>query len=183
MEPDGRVRPLAPVPLATYVHLFNGVANTLRLVPRPLSGHEWELRLHSLGQRVGVRTMSMVDPALPRLASPDEAGAFIAQVMFRLWFGAPARDGFAQEGCYYINEDLPFLSQRPDPDPQKEDHEQLHLGAFVAGMIKGVLDSAGFLCDTSAMYRAPPMPGGASTQFAIHWAGSVMRRTAPAKKT
>ena len=123
------------------------------------------------------------DPALPRLASPDEAGAFISQVMFRLWFGAPARDGFAQEGCYYINEDLPFLSQRPDPDPQKEDHEQLHLGAFVAGMIKGVLDSAGFLCDTSAMYRQPPMPGGASTQFAIHWAGSVMRRTAPAKKT
>ena len=178
MSLDEGLKPLPKVPLHSFVHLFNGAAATLRSVPRSLGHSEWEARMSDLGQAVGRRALTLTDATTPRMQSPDEAGIFVANILWKQWFGAPAKDHFAGQdgGSYHLNEDLAFLWQRPDPDPRKEAHEQLHLGAFVAGMIKGALDACGFLCDVSATYVEPASPTAASTQYSIHWAPSVLRR-------
>uniref|UniRef100_A0A7S1PNA0 Trafficking protein particle complex subunit n=1 Tax=Neobodo designis TaxID=312471 RepID=A0A7S1PNA0_NEODS len=170
---------LPPVPLTTFTHLFNGVALTLAQITPDTKFDHWEARLNALGRDIGRRSLEALDREVARPRTTEDAVAFISDAMFRRWFGQPAAAIDADELSVYITDDIAFLWQRPDPT--RPHHLQPHLGALVAGMIKGVLDQIGFGCQASAVYLEPsvdpetqePMP---QTQFWIRWNASVIER-------
>jgi hypothetical protein len=171
--------PDVAVPLTTFTHLFNGIARTLAQLTPNTQYDQWEARLSALGRDIGRRSLELCEVESLRPHTTEEAIEFVRDTMFRRWFGQRAASVDADELSVYITDDIPFLWQRPDPS--RPDHAQLHLGALVAGMIKGVLDQLGFGCQASAVYLEPsldeqtnaPMP---QTQFWVRWNASVIER-------
>lgn len=172
------------VPLATFKHLFHAVADTLRRTPAQATLTQWERRLTVLGRDVGKRTVESLSPAVPRPTTPEAAGDFITNMMFPHWFAVQPAVNFRDEGGLYITQSVPFIDQHPNAAAPLDQQE--HLGAFVAGMIMGALESGGFPCDVCALYVPPgdedARPASMSgapplvTQYMITWAPCVRER-------
>jgi hypothetical protein len=160
-----------PVPVTTFKALFHSIAETLQR-PSPATAGPWEPRLNALGQHVGRCMLAQWEPTgknvdAKRMLTTDEAINFVATEMFIMWFGAKPDTHFRgadDDLNHYINADVPFITQRTTHG---------HYGAFVAGMIKGVLDACGFLCEVTAYYSEET---GVKTQYMISWAPSVIQR-------
>ena len=178
----------ATVPLYSFIYLFNGIANSLKR--NHPGGPAWEQRLSTLGQRVGRCTLPQAVQQIPpekgeqtatvdRPTTPEEAAKFVGKVMFKYWFGAKLDDKFIfhVEDCWVIQDDSPMICSLR---PEFPNHKNLNVCAYVAGMIKGVLDAYGFPCTVLAAYvhdgDDEKSQLSTATQYQINFAPVVDRR-------
>jgi hypothetical protein len=163
---------IAP-PLYSYMYLFHAISETLRQKPSKAAHNtDWESRLSTLGQQVGRCTLAQFEPPAQGFLRPvttDEAMDFITRSMWVQWFGIQAGAKFVDttngDSRAYFEAPIPFVLQRANDD--------MHMGAFVAGMVKGVLDSSGFVCEVDAIYAEE---AGVKTQFIVAWSSATLLR-------
>jgi len=166
------------VALSSYQYLFNELAFWQRDHPSPAPDHTaWESRLAALGAQVGARSVGLAlvneGPHLKhRDVTTDDVTKFVATVMFKRWFDRPApRHGAAERAIHYIEDEEPLILPLRPPTA---DFGDFHYGSYIAGMIRGALEAAGFPATVQALY--PLDPPNATTQYVIQWHDSVLER-------
>mmetsp|Transcript_17200 Transcript_17200/g.32848 ORF Transcript_17200/g.32848 Transcript_17200/m.32848 type:complete len:191 (+) Transcript_17200:240-812(+) len=174
-RPLGRGR--TEVNLSSFAFLFSELVQYCQ--QRVSHVAELENRLEEVGSRVGERVLEL-------LCYREKGGrretrllgvlSFIHTTVWRCLFGKPAESlerGTDREDEYMIS-DRELLVNRFISVPR--DMGQLNCGAFVSGIVKGILDSAGFDAQVSAHFVSVEGQAQPRTTILMKFSEQVMIR-------
>mmetsp|Transcript_9839 Transcript_9839/g.30630 ORF Transcript_9839/g.30630 Transcript_9839/m.30630 type:complete len:191 (-) Transcript_9839:164-736(-) len=168
-------KPRGEVSLSAFAFLFSEVVDYC--LKKASVMQEMEERLHELGLPIGPRVLDLCccresrnrreTRILPMLT-------FVAQTVWKQLFGHTAEllKGQDHENEYMLN-DKALLVNRFVSVPR--DFGAVNCGAYVAGIVEGVLRSAEFPAAASA-HTVEELGGGASTTILVRFEESVMAR-------
>jgi len=143
-------------------------------------------RLGAVGHQVGVRLLELCayreGRGAKRRTEVLDALRFIHSVAWPQMFGKPADDLQQAHACddEFMITDADLSVCRFVSVPRA--YGGFHPGALVAGMVRGMLEAAGFPARVSAHYVEPPAGGGAArpsarrTTLLIKFGAAVMER-------
>eukprot|EP00762_Andalucia_godoyi_P001486 ANDGO_00267.mRNA.1 Trafficking protein particle complex subunit 5 len=139
------------VSLSLFAHLFAEIVRNS--YSKSSSMVDLELRLSAIGEPIGVRFYELCvfrERSGKRDLKLVQALQYVHSNMWKCMFGKAA-DGIErsaeEEDEYYIVDKVPLVNRFISIP---KDLSSLNCGAFVAGIVKGALCSAGFHCKVSA---------------------------------
>ncbi|KAJ9531839.1 hypothetical protein QJQ45_021986 [Haematococcus lacustris] len=183
LPPNLRSRCVSSVSLSAFAYLFSELIQYA--MERATSTGELEDRLDRVGYDVGVRMLELLswrERALKRKPEVLDVMRFIHNVAWPALFGKPADDlqqGATADDEYMISDNEPML-HRYISVPRS--YDSFNPGALVAGVVRGMLDTAGFPARVSAHSkeggRGDKAVGRGATIILIKLDPAVMTRQA-----
>ncbi|PSC70249.1 Trafficking particle complex subunit 5 [Micractinium conductrix] len=176
-------KPLRPgrqeVPLSTFAYLFSELVQYCQSRVSNIS--ELERKLDEVGYGVGLRLLEVLcyrERGQRRETRLLDMLKFVHSTLWRYLFGRQARDleqSNTAEDEYMISDmDLPFTKFVSVP----REMGHLNPAAFVAGIVRGALDGAGFSARVTAHYVPVPGQPRPKTVILMKFAPAVMQREA-----
>eukprot|EP00758_Cryptobia_borreli_P019799 Tbor_TRINITY_DN9112_c0_g1::TRINITY_DN9112_c0_g1_i1::g.14489::m.14489/K20280/TRAPPC5, TRS31; trafficking protein particle complex subunit 5 len=148
-----RVGDPTEVSLSAFAFIFLEMCSRAQKEPTPVEGlHEWERRLSELGREVGRRSMPLAaakdtDNFRHRHLTTRSILTTIALVLWKRWFGKEGRlTEEAGTDHFYIIDSEPLVTKyvRMPPDYMDNGKPTINFTSFVAGIVQGALEAAGF---------------------------------------
>mmetsp|Transcript_18226 Transcript_18226/g.41192 ORF Transcript_18226/g.41192 Transcript_18226/m.41192 type:complete len:191 (-) Transcript_18226:99-671(-) len=168
-------KPRSEVSLSAFAFLFSETVDYC--LKKVGAMQELEDRLHEMGIPVGARVLDLYCCRENRNRRETRVVPmlnFVAQTVWKKLFGhtADLLKGQDHENEYMLN-DKALLVNRFISVPR--DFGAVNCGAYIAGIVEGVLRSAEFPATASAHYVEEPV-GSASTTILVRFDESVMAR-------
>ncbi|KAK3284089.1 hypothetical protein CYMTET_8246 [Cymbomonas tetramitiformis] len=164
------------VSLSAFAFLFSELVQYSQ--QRVTKTDELEKRLEVVGVRVGERILELLcyrEKASRRERKLLDMLGFVHTNVWKCLFGKAAEsleESVDDEDTYYIS-DKELLVNRFISVPKDWN---LNCGSFVAGVVKGVLDSAGFSAQVTAHYVKSELEGQSRTTIVMKFSPEVMAR-------
>ncbi|KAL6779994.1 TRS31 [Auxenochlorella protothecoides x Auxenochlorella symbiontica] len=171
------VRPRVEVNLSTFSYLFSELIQYCQA--RVSNIGELERRLDIVGFGVGVRLLELLsyrERSSRRDLKLLDALRFVHTTLWRYLFGRPAKDLEQSNNAEdeYMISDVDLFITKYISVPKEMGH--LNCAAFVAGIVRGALDGAGFPSRVTAHNVAVPGQSQAKTTLLIKFDALVLQR-------
>eukprot|EP01029_Cantina_marsupialis_P029129 TRINITY_DN779840_c0_g1_i1.p1 TRINITY_DN779840_c0_g1~~TRINITY_DN779840_c0_g1_i1.p1 ORF type:complete len:189 (+),score=33.95 TRINITY_DN779840_c0_g1_i1:120-686(+) len=169
------------VSLSSFAFLFSEIVRYSQ--SRVNNTSDLKRRLESLGHDIGTRILELIT-VRERIARGGDVKRetkllnmlkFISNRVWKLLFGKPAsslQKSTEKSNEYMINDNSPLTNTFISVP---KDFGNLNCAAFIAGIVNGILDAAGFACNVTA-HTVANGDGSNKTTFLIEFSPETMKR-------